>query len=206
MDPSPYTALGVFEGIRAALRHRFGSDAFEGRSVLVEGVGAVGEPLAERIAGAGGALLLTDLDNARAESVAARLGGTVVPRAAASGTPCDVYAPCAVGATLNEDTIPRLACAIVAGAANNQLAAPECAAALHERGILYAPDYVINGGGAMAFTSIYLGVDDLAELDRRVRSIGERLEEIFAEATVRDGSPVVAAQAHVARVLQRGPR
>ena len=205
MDPSPYTALGVFEGIRAALRHRFGSDDFGGRTVLVEGVGAVGGPLAERIAEAGGTLIVADVDAGRADSVATRLRATTVPLGELSATECDVYAPCAVGATLDEDSIPRLRCSIVAGAANNQLATAAGAAALHERGILYAPDYVINGGGAMAFTSIYLGIDDLGELDRRVRSIGANLEGIFAEAARRGSSPVVAAQAHVARILQRGP-
>ena len=205
MDPSPYTALGVFEGIRAALQHRFGSDELEGRTVLVEGVGAVGAPLAERLADAGATLLVADIDVGRAAEVAGRLGGRTVPLAEVSGTACDVYSPCAVGATLNDDSLPALACAIVAGAANNQLARPALAAALHERGILYAPDYVINGGGAMAFTSIYLGVDDLDELDRRVAGIGTRLESIFREAAERGSSPVIAAQAHVARVLQRGP-
>jgi leucine dehydrogenase len=206
MDPSPYTALGVFEGIRSALRHRFGSDDLAGRCVMVEGVGAVGEPLAERIAEAGGTLLVADLDGDRARTVAERLGGSVVPLGSTTSTECDVYAPCAVGATLDEESVPRLGCAIVAGAANNQLAAPEIAQALHGRGILYAPDYVINGGGAMAFTSIYMGVDDPGELDRRVRGIGAALDGIFAEAAARGASPVVAAQAHVARILQRGPR
>jgi leucine dehydrogenase len=205
MDPSPFTALGVFEGIRAALRQRFGSDELNGRSVLVEGVGAVGEPLAERLAAAGATLLVADLDGARAEAVADRIGGTAVPLAGAIGTRCDVYAPCAIGATVNEESIPRLHCAIVAGAANNQLAEPSLAAELHRRGIVYAPDYVINGGGAMAFTSIYLGVDDLDEVEQRVRGIGTSLDGIFAEAADRGCSPVVAAQAHVARVLQRGP-
>jgi leucine dehydrogenase len=206
MDPSPFTALGVFEGIRSALRHRFGTDDFEGRSVLVEGVGAVGETLAERLAEAGATVLLADIDAERAESVARRLGGMAVPMADVPSTRCDVYAPCAVGATLNAETIPELGCAIVAGAANNQLAEPGDARRLLERGILYAPDYVINGGGAMAFTSIYMGVEDLEEVERRVRSIGTSLDMIFAEAAERGASPVVGAQAHVARVLQRGPR
>ncbi len=206
MDPSPYTALGVFAGIRAALGHRFGSDDLDGRRVLVEGVGAVGEPLAQRVADAGATLLVADVDAARADAVAGRLEGTVVPAASIPSTECDVYAPCAVGATLDEDSVPRLRCAVVAGAANNQLATPEMAQALHDRGILYAPDYVINGGGAMAFTSIYMGVEDLDELDRRVLGIGARLDGIFREAEARGVSPVVAAQAHVARVLQRGPR
>jgi leucine dehydrogenase len=206
MDPSPYTALGVYEGIRSALRHRFGSDDLKGRSVLVEGVGAVGEPLSERIADAGGTLLVADLDSGRAGTLADRLGAEVVALSAVGKTRCDVYAPCAVGATLNPDTIPTLECSIVAGAANNQLSTPADGEALHGRGILYAPDYVINGGGAMAFTSIYLGVGDLDEVERRVRRIGRSLDQIFAEADARGSSPVVAAQAHVARVLQRGPR
>ncbi len=206
MDPSPFTALGVFEGIRTALRHRFGSDDPAGRTVLVEGVGSVGEPLAERLSGAGARLLVADLDRARAEAVADRLGAEVVTLAAVLTTACDVYVPCAVGGTLHEESIPRLRCAIVAGAANNQLAAPEAASALHGAGILYAPDYVINGGGAMAFASIYLGMDDLDEVERRVRGISVSLDEIFAEAAVRGSSPVAAAQTRVARTLQRGPR
>jgi leucine dehydrogenase len=206
MDPSPFTALGVFEGIRSALRHRFGSDDLAGRSVLVEGVGAVGRPLAERLVAAGATLLVADRDAERAAAVADALGGTRVLPAHVPSTACDVYAPCAVGATLNAETIPELRCAIVAGAANNQLAAVEDAARLLQRGILYAPDYVINGGGAMAFTSIYLGVDDVAELERRVRSIGARLDAIFAAAAERGASPVVGARAEVAKVLQRGPR
>jgi leucine dehydrogenase len=117
-----------------------------------------------------------------------------------------VYAPCAIGATLGPDTIPLLQCAIVAGAANNQLQRPADADALHERGILYAPDYVINGGGAMAFTSIYQGVDDLDEIDRRVRAIGTSLGGIFAEAAMAARSPVVSAQALADRVLARGPK
>jgi len=206
MDPSPYTALGVFEGIRASLRHRFGSDDLAGRSVLVQGVGHVGAPLAERIADAGGMVLASDVDADRASEVVSRVGGSVVAPADVYRTECDVYAPCATGATLGSDTIPLLRCAIVAGAANNQLQTAGDADALMERGILFAPDYVINGGGAMAFTSIYQGVDDLDELDRRVMGIGENLDSIFAEAAEAGVSPVVAAQTRADRILERGPK
>lgn len=205
MDPSPFTALGVFAGIRAALRHRYGTDDFRGRTVLVEGVGAVGGPLARRIAEAGGDLLVADADVRRAEEVASELGGIAVKGSAPSSTECDVYAPCAVGATLSRASIPALRCEIVAGAANNQLKEPADADRLAERRILYAPDYVINGGGAMAFTLIYRGVEDTAELERHVTSIGTRLESIFKEAAATGSSPVVAARAHVDRVLARGP-
>lgn len=204
MDPSPFTALGVFEGIRSALRHKVGSDDFGGRTVLIEGVGAVGRSLAERVVAAGGRLLVADVDDGRADRVATELGGTVVAVADVHGTECDVYAPCAVGATLRSASIASLRCLVVAGAANNQLSAPEDADALFDRGILYAPDYVINGGGAMAFTLIYQGETDVHELERRVRSIGQTLDSIFAEAAASSSSPVVAARALSGRVLARG--
>lgn len=206
MDPSPFTALGVFEGIRAALRHRHGDDALEGRRVLVQGVGAVGESLAERLAEAGAELIVCDLDESRAEEVAARLDASIVSPKAAYETPCDVYAPCAVGATLSAETIPLLRCDVVAGAANNQLCDPEDAHRLRDRGILYAPDFVINGGGAMAFTLIYQGERGIEELERRVRSIGSHLETIFAEADGSEIAPAEAAFAHAERILARGPK
>jgi leucine dehydrogenase len=206
MDPSPYTALGVLEGIRSAVRHKFESADLGGRRILVQGVGSVGAGLATDLAAEGAHLLISDIDEARARALAECLSGEFVPTGEVYSTPCDVYAPCAIGATLGPDTIPLLQCAIVAGAANNQLQRPADADALHERGILYAPDYVINGGGAMAFTSIYQGVDDLDEIDRRVRAIGTSLGGIFAEAAMAARSPVVSAQALADRVLARGPK
>ncbi len=206
MDPSPFTALGVFAGIKAALRHRFGTETLAGRSVLIEGVGSVGGSLAERVVEAGGTLLLSDRDESRASGVADALGGRVVAPTDVYRTECDVYAPCAVGATLNPNTIPTLRCLIVAGAANNQLESSQDAESLAGRDILYAPDYVINGGGAMAFTLIYQGEERVEELERRVCSIGESLDSIFAEAEQGAVSPVVAAQAHAERILERGPR
>lgn len=206
MDPSPFTALGVFEGIRAAIRHRHREDDLTGRTVLVEGVGAVGEPLALRLAEAGARVLVADQDEARSAFVARAVEGRVVAPGAVARTPCDVYAPCAVGGTLNRRSIENLACSIVAGAANNQLLEPADADRLHERGILYAPDYVINGGGAMAFTLIYQGVSSIEEVEARVRGIGSRLDAIFNEAATALCSPVVAARAVAERVLARGPK
>ena len=206
MDPSPYTALGVQEGIRSAVHHKFKRAGLAGRRILVQGVGSVGATLATDLAADGAHLLISDIDEARARALAELLGGEFVPAGEVYSASCDVYAPCAIGATLGPDTIPLLECAIVAGAANNQLQTPADADALHKRGILYAPDYVINGGGAMAFTLIYQGVDDLGELDRRVRAIGIRLEGIFTEAAMTGLSPMVSAQALVDRVLARGPK
>ena len=134
------------------------------------------------------------------------MGAEVVPPSDVFDTMCDVYAPCAVGATLHQESIPRLRCAVVAGAANNQLREPEDAQRLLERQILFAPDYVINGGGAMAFTTIYQGEERIEELERRVRGIGAALDGIFAESAAAGSSPVVAARALADRVLARGPR
>lgn len=206
MDPSPFTALGVFEGMKSALRHRTGSDDLSGRTVLIQGVGHVGEPLARRIAEVGGTLLLSDRDGGRARALADELSGGWVAPAEVYQARCDVYAPCAVGATLNVETIPLLRCLVVAGGANNQLASVDDAERLRARGILYAPDYVINGGGAMAFTLIYQGEERVDELERRVSMIGASLDGIFLEAEQRAESPIVAAQRRVERILARGPR
>jgi leucine dehydrogenase len=205
MDPSPFTALGVFEGIRAALDHQTSSGDVSGRRILVQGVGAVGASLGRRIAEAGGSLLVSDTDTGRVERVADELGGEVVAPDLVYATECDVYAPCAIGATLDPETIADLRCGIVGGAANNQLSTPTDAALLHARDILYVPDYVIDGGGAMAFTLIYMGEDRIDELERRVREIGGRLRSIFVEARERGQSPAIAAKAAADRVLERGP-
>lgn len=203
MDPGPFTALGVFEGMRAALRHRVATDDLTGRTVLVQGVGDVGEPLARLVHQAGGSPLLSDLDGQRASALAAELGGSVVEPREVYDTRCDVYAPCAVGATLNADSILRLTCLVVAGSANNQLEAPEDAERLHARGIVYVPDFIVSGGGAMAFTSIHLGESRTEELERRVRSIGATIGEILVEAEEHAESPLAAAQRRVRRILER---
>jgi len=202
-DPGPYTALGVWAGIKAALAHRFGSADPAGRRVLVQGVGNVGDPLARMVVADGGQVLLTDTDQDKAFALAVELGATVVTPEEAYDAPCTVYAPCAVGATLNQDTLPRLRCAIVAGSANNQLADDRCLGLLEERDILYAPDYVINGGGAMAFGLLHLGERDLDVLDERVRGIGGTLREIFQEAEARGESPVEGARRRALAALER---
>lgn len=202
VDPGPYTALGVHVGIRAALDHRFGSPEPEGRSVLVQGVGDVGAPLARLLAAEGAELLLSDLDDGRAGELAAELGGSVVPAGEVYGTDCDVFAPCAVGGVLDDGTVASLRCAIVAGSANNQLAEPRHAEALHGKGILYAPDYVVNAGGALAFGLLQEGTTDEEVLRQRVRGLGDRLAEIFGEAERAEESPVHAARRLAGRKLE----
>ncbi len=205
-DPGPFTAQGVFAGIQSALRHRHGCDALSDRTVLVQGVGDVGGPLARMISKAGGSVLLCDLDQDLAFTISEEIGGNLVTQDSVYQTACDVYAPCAVGATLNPDTIPCLRCDMVVGSANNQLESDADADALAERGILYAPDYVVNGGGALAITLIHQGERDVAELERRVRGIGDALDEIFAEADAAGESPLKAAERRVHRVLQNAKK
>jgi leucine dehydrogenase len=206
IDPGPYTARGVFRGIAAAVHHLDGGGV-AGKTVLIQGVGDVGAPLAGLLRAAGARLLLADLDAGRAAALAAELGGEpgcrAVPAAAVSDTECDVFAPCAVGQVLNRDTIPRLRCRAVAGSANNQLAEPADAERLRERGILYAPDYLVNGGGALAFGLIELGTTDPRVLFARVEALGDSLVEIFAEAAARGESPLAATQRRVERALGR---
>ncbi len=205
-DPGPYTARGVLAGMRTALEHRFGEANLNARSVLIQGLGGAGLPLAGLLAGAGAALYLTDLREAAARRAQARFGGKVVPLDDMWDLDVDVYAPCAVGATLNPDTIPRLRCRIVAGSANNQLLSEADAEGLHERGILYAPDYVINAGGAVAFATIHQGERDEGRLRARVDEIGSSLREMFEEAATADASPLHAARRRAQRFLDaRGP-
>jgi leucine dehydrogenase len=151
-DPGPYTALGVWAGMRSAVRQVFGENQLADRSVLIEGVGDVGIPLARLLQESGARILVSDIDGERATAVAAEVGADVVAAERVYETACDVYAPCAVGATLNAGTVPVLQCRIVAGSANNQLAEPEDAERLHARGILYAPDYVMFGGSSGRWT------------------------------------------------------
>jgi leucine dehydrogenase len=201
VDPGPYTALGVFSGICAALNQVLGSRDPAGRRVMIQGVGDVGEPLARRLLAAGAEVIVSDLDEAASWRVSTELEvETVVPHLVYARR-CDVFAPCAVGAVLNRETIPQLQCRIVAGAANNQLAEPEDADLLHERGILYAPDYVINAGGAIALPSLDSGLMTEEQVEERVRGIERTLGEIFEEAERNGESPLEAAQRLVQRRL-----
>jgi leucine dehydrogenase len=146
-DPSPYTAQGVFEGMKAALMHRFGQSDFKGIRVLVQGAGSVGYNLCKLLHASGAEVLVTDIDDCKLQRVSSELAVEIVPVDDFLRPEIDIYAPCAMGAVLNDETIPALTAQIVAGGANNQLAKPEHGEMLRERGILYAPDYVINAGG-----------------------------------------------------------
>ncbi|HEY8552862.1 MAG TPA: Glu/Leu/Phe/Val dehydrogenase dimerization domain-containing protein [Thermaerobacter sp.] len=182
-DPSPATAYGVFRGMKACLGEAFGDESFQGRVVAIQGLGHVGAHLARLLHEAGARLVVTDIDPERAQRVAAEFGAQVVPPDAIYDVECDVFAPCALGAILNDETIPRLRCRIVAGSANNQLAEPRHGAELARRGILYAPDYVINGGGVIHVADEYApGGYDRDRAFARVATIYDKIKAILAMA------------------------
>ena len=204
-DPGPFTAVGVFHGIRASLAHAFGSGDVSGRTVLVQGAGSVGGALAELLGREGARVLIADVDAARAEAIAAEVGGSTVTPDAAVEADCDVYAPCALGGTLSVATVPHIRCRIVAGSANNQLAEPEAAELLRAAGILYAPDYVINAGGAIAITFLERQGRSRAEVDAALARIGDTLTEIYDHADAEGTTTAAAADAVAACRLSAGP-
>lgn len=187
-DPSPFTALGVRRGIEACVRHALGKSSLAGLHVAIQGVGHVGYHLARELRELGASLTVADVEPARAERVQKELGAAVVSTDAILGLPCDVLAPCALGAVLDARTIPELRTSIVAGAANNQLAEPaRDGDDLHRRGILYAPDYAINAGGLVNVAEEHRGYD--AERSRaRVMRIHDTILEIAARSKA-SGTP-----------------
>jgi leucine dehydrogenase len=204
-NPGPFTARGVYHGIRASCAHAFGSDDLTGRSVLVQGVGSVGAPLAELLAAGGATLLLSDVDDVNVRELGGRLGASVVAPDAVIETACDVYAPCALGATLDADTIPRLRARVVAGSANNQLAEDADAERLRAAGVLYAPDYVINGGGALYASVRELRGWDDEQIETALAGIGRTLSRIYERADA-DGITTLAAANALAEARLRPSR
>ncbi|PTL54405.1 Glu/Leu/Phe/Val family dehydrogenase [Paraconexibacter algicola] len=192
-DPSPWTALGVLESIRASCERAFGSADLRGRSVAVVGLGHVGLALAGLLARAGATLLVTDIVAARRED-AARLGARWIASGRALTAPVDVLAPCALGGVLDADAVAALQAPVVAGAANNQLADDAVAGLLADRGVLWAPDFVANAGGIVNI-SVELEPDgyDPRLARRRVRGIGETMRTVFAQADATGSTPLDAA-------------
>jgi leucine dehydrogenase len=191
------TARGGLHAIRATVEHVYGSPELAGRSVLVQGAGSVGAVLARELAEAGARVLVSDVEEARA----AATGCETVPPERVLETEADVYSPCAVGGTLNAESIPRLACRAIAGCANNQLAEPQDADRLRERGILYAPDYVVNAGGIVQLIGLEDEGWDETQLEERLAGIGETLRTLFAEADAEGITPAEAADRLVLRRL-----
>ena len=204
-NPSPYTAQGCLVGMRAVLEEVFGKADFGGKKVLIQGVGAVGGRLAELLAEAGARVVICDINEARVAELAGKNGFETVSDATHLDVECDIYSPCARGATLNDETIPRLRCKAIAGCANNQLLEPRHARELMSRGILYAPDYVINAGGIINVSVELLpgGYDESAAL-RKIDRIYDNLKQVFAISR-RERIPTNEAAARLAEQrLARG--
>jgi leucine dehydrogenase len=177
-DPSPVTAYGTFRGIKACAHERYGSDSLEGLTVAVQGVGHVGYFLCKYLANEGARLMVTDIDAARVERVVAEFDAQAVGLDDIYGVDAQVFAPCALGAIVNDETIARFRFEIIAGAANNQLAQERHGDLLHKRGILYAPDYVINAGGLI---NVYGELNDWTPEQgrRKAGEIYDTLLQIF---------------------------
>jgi len=177
-DPSPVTAYGTYRGMKACALERYGDDSLKGKTVTVQGVGHVGYYLCENLAAEGAKLVVTDIDQDKVDRCVEDFGAEAVKTEEIYDVDAQIFAPCALGAIVNSETIPRLKAEIIAGAANNQLATKKDAMAVQERNILYAPDYVINAGGLI---NVYSELADWST-DRSKRKAGEiyqTLLEVF---------------------------
>jgi leucine dehydrogenase len=192
-DPSPFTALGVEAAIRACCERAFGSDSLRGRTICVIGLGHVGARVAKRCARAGARLAVADVDE-RKRALATQLDARWLAPGQALEAEVDVLAPCALGGLLNDQTVPALNCRVIAGAANNQLAAEWIAEQLASRSILWAPDFVANSGRLINIAEELNGYDPVIAR-RRVRRIGDTVREIFDRAAAVGETPLAAAMA-----------
>ena len=203
-DPGPHTALGVFLGIKAAVKRALRRDSLQGLHIALQGAGSVASGVARHSAAEGAKLSIADVDAARAHKLANEVGGTIVEPASIMTLEADVFSPNALGAILSEESIAALRVPVVAGAANNQLATPEDGQRLMQRGILYAPDYVINAGGIINVSTEYLKDGDAAVVRSRIEAIPERLERIWAESAESGRDPAAVADAMAQRLIGRG--
>jgi leucine dehydrogenase len=203
-DPARGTARGVLRAMQGALRHVTGTDDPANRTVAIQGCGHVGHQLASQLRDAGARLVVSDVDVARARRVGAELGAEVVAADEIYEARADVFAPCAVGAVLDDATIPRLRCAIVAGAANNQLGDDRHGQALHDRGILYVPDFIANAGGAT-----FLCIPLAGWSEERMWAHVDRFDQVVAEVLALAGRegllPHRAAERIAEERLAAGP-
>lgn len=201
-DPGPYTSRGVYLGVRAAAKHVFGTEDMQGVHVAIQGVGSVGGGLARYLAQQGAKLTLADVDAARAAALADELGGVSVAADAIMSVEADIFSPCALGAILTEDSVAGLNVKAVAGGANNQLAKGIEGRMLADRGILYAPDYVINAGGIINVLRHIDSADDV-EINRRIDAIPGRLSEIWKESDASGSTPAEVADKMAQKLIGR---
>lgn len=190
-NPSPVTALGIYKGMKAAAMEAFGSDSLEGKTVAVQGVGNVAYTLCEHLHAEGANLIVADINKDAVNRAVQAFGAKTVDPDDIYGVDCDIYAPCALGATINDETIPQLKAKVIAGSANNQLKRTEHGDIIHEKGIVYAPDYVINSGGVINVADELNGYNASRAL-KNVESIYDILLKIFA-ISKRDNIPTYVA-------------
>ena len=202
-DPGPHTALGVFLGLKAAVKRALGKDNVSGLHIALQGAGSVAGGVGRHAAAEGARLSIADVDAHRAKELASATDGTVVDPDEIMTLEADVFSPNALGAILTEQSIAALNVPIVAGGANNQLATPQDGARLQARGILYAPDYVINAGGIINVSTEYLGDGDASLVRRRIEAIPGRLEEIWAESASTGRDPAAVADVMAKRLIGR---
>ncbi len=203
-DPSPVTARGVFNAIRRAARHRLGSESLDGRTVAVQGLGSVGWHLCALLHGEGARLIVTDINAARVAGAMAEWAAEAVAEDEIYGVGADIFAPCAIGGILNAQTIPQLRVSVVAGAANNQLATPEDGDRLAARDILYAPDFVANGGGIINVAAEILTISDRAAwVAAKLDALDLTMEAILTAAAAEGVSPNRVAERIVAERMAR---
>ena len=203
-DPGPHTALGVFLGIKAAVRHALGKDSLVGLHLAIQGAGSVAGGVARHAAAEGARLTIADVAADRAQALAAETGAAVVDPSQIMTVEADVLSPNALGAILTEQSIAALNVPIVAGGANNQLATPQDGDRLKARGILYAPDYVINAGGIINVSTEYVGDGGTDLVRSRIDAIPGRLEQIWAESESSGRDPADVADAMARRLIGRG--
>ncbi|MAW99157.1 MAG: amino acid dehydrogenase [Sphingomonas sp.] len=203
-DPGPFTAHGIYLGVKAAAKRALGADSMQGVRVAVQGVGSVGGSLARKLAKDGAVLTIADVDGARAQKLADEIGAKTADPAEILTLECDIVSPNALGAILDERTIDQLQCKAVAGGANNQLAMRADGARLFDRGILYAPDYVINAGGIINVGLEYLGQGDRAEVEARIDRIPARLIEVWDESDSTGDPHAEVADRIAQRLIGRG--
>lgn len=201
-DPGPSTARGVYLGVRAAVKRALGKDSVSGVHITVQGVGSVGGGLARRLAADGARLTLADVDADRAVALAEELGAKTVAADAILSVEADVFSPCALGAVLTSDVIAGLKVTAVAGGANNQLPTEAQGAELAARGILYAPDYVINAGGIINVMRT-AGANGDAEVEARIDAIPARLEAIWSESAASGDTPARVADRMAQKLIGR---
>ncbi|MEO6580191.1 MAG: Glu/Leu/Phe/Val dehydrogenase dimerization domain-containing protein [Sphingomicrobium sp.] len=203
-DPGPHTSLGVFLGIKAAVKRALGKDSLDGLHIALQGAGSVAGGVARHACAEGARLSVADVDPGRAESLAQLCNASVVDPSEIMALEADVFSPNALGAILDETTIAALNAPIVAGGANNQLKTPADGKRLMDRGILYAPDYVINAGGIINVSTEYLRDGDVDLVRERIEGIPGRLETIWADSASSGRDPAAVADAMAQRLIGRG--